>query len=376
MSLHEDARAALGELFIIGIGGWGATDGSGYELSDDSSAFLSQAKIGGVILFAHNYESPAQVAELTNQIQECRGGGNPIWICTDHEGGRVQRFKKGFTLIPDAATIAATDSPKLVFKLAEMMGKELRAVGVNVNFSPVADINTNPKNPIIGSRAFGSDEETVTKMVTAMVRGHIMGGVQACVKHFPGHGDTTTDSHLTLPKVSTPANVLREREFKPFVRSFKSRCAMVMTAHILCPSLDPERPSTLSSKTLRELMRKEMRYSKLIISDDMEMKAITDHFGAEEAPRLAIEAGCDLLIYRSEAGARHAYESLGKALDAGKLPPEMVLEAAQRSQQIKQEFFEGKYEPVIVTEVASKVGTPEYAQIVERVKAEAKARTS
>lgn len=371
MSLYDDARAALGELFIIGFG---AGNGAGFELSDETSAFLSQAKIGGVILFSHNYDSPAQVADLINQVQECRGTGLPLWVCADHEGGRVQRFKKGFTLIPEAATIAATDSPKLVFELAEMMGKELRTVGVNVNFSPVADINTNPKNPVIGNRAFGADEEMVTKMVTAMVRGHLMGGVQACVKHFPGHGDTTVDSHFALPRVDTPLDTLHNREFRPFIRSFKSRCAMVMTAHLVCPSIDPDRPSTLSAKTLRELLRKEMRYTKLIVSDDLEMKAITDHFGADEAPRLAIEAGCDLLIYRTESAARKAYAALERALEAGTLNPEHVLEAANRSKAIKQEFFEGKYTPAVVTEVAKLVGTEANAALVERVKAEAAAR--
>lgn len=363
MSILDDARKSLGELFILGF--------KGLELEDDTSAFISQAGIGGVIIFSHNYESPAQVAELVNQVQECRSK-LPLWVSVDHEGGRVQRFRKGFTRIPDAATISAANSPKLAFDIAEMMGKELKAVGINVNYCPIADINTNPKNPIIGARAFGNDEEQVSKMVTAMVRGHLVAGVQPCVKHFPGHGDTNTDSHFALPRVDTPLETLRDREFKPFVKAFKSRCSMVMTAHILCPGIDPERPSTLSSKTLREILRKELRYSKLIISDDMEMKAITDHFGPEDAPRLAIEAGCDLLIYRSEGAARHAYEALVKALEDGKLAPELVLEAANRSREVKKEAFP-KYEPVNVPDVTKKVGIPEHQALIEKLTASATA---
>ncbi len=357
MSNLTAARDALGELFIIGF--------NGLELADDTAAFLSQARIGGVILFAQNYESPGQVAELINQIQECRHD-LPLWVSVDHEGGRVQRFKKGFTRIPDAASISAKDSPKLAFEIAEVMAKELKAVGVNVNFAPVADINTNPKNPVIGNRAFGASEEEVTKMTSGILRGHLVHGVQPCVKHFPGHGDTTQDSHFALPKVDTPLETLQNREFRPFVRAFKSRCSMVMTAHVICTQIDPDRPATLSSKILREILRKELRYTKLIISDDMEMKAITDHFGAEDAPRLAVQAGCDILIYRSEAAARHAYSALLKALDEGTLAPELVLEAANRSRELKNEFLV-PYDSVNVPSVSKVIGCAQHAEIISRV---------
>lgn len=357
MANLEAARKALGQLFIIGF--------SGLELAEETGAFLSQAGIGGVILFSHNYENPGQLAELVNQVQECRVGV-PLWISVDHEGAKVQRFKKGFTRIPDAATIGACNSPKLTYELSEMMAKELRAVGVNINFFPVADIATNPRNPVIGARSFGDNEELVTKMVTAMVRGHLTAGVQPCVKHFPGHGDTSTDSHFALPRVDTPLEVLRDREFRPFVRAFKSHCALVMTAHIINPRLDPKLPATLSPLILREILRKEMRYNRVIVTDDMEMKAITDHFGAEDAPRMAIEAGCDLLVYRSEAAGRHAYASVLKALEDGKLNPAFVLEAEARISNLKKETI-AEYHPVPVAELSEKIGTPEHQALVERL---------
>jgi beta-N-acetylhexosaminidase len=357
MTRIDEARNAVGELFIMGF--------NGLELEDETSAFISQAGIGGVILFAQNYDSPAQVAELINQVQECRKD-LPLWVSVDHEGGRVQRFKKGFTKIPDAATISATNSPKLAFDIADVMAKELKAVGINLNYAPVVDINTNPKNPVIGSRSFGNNEEQVTKMISAIVRGHSVNHVQPCVKHFPGHGDTSVDSHLALPKVETPLNILCEREFRPFVKAFKSRCSMVMTAHILCTDIDPEKPATLSKKILREILRNELRYSKVIISDDLEMKAITDHYGAEAVPVMAIEAGCDLLIYRSEAAARHAYTSVMKALENGNLLPETVLEAANRSRSLKKEVLL-PYEPAVITEVAKKVGTAENQAIIDKL---------
>lgn len=357
MSLIEDARKELGQLFIMGF--------NGLELPDDTSAFIAQAEIGGVIFFSPNYENPGLLAELSNQIQGCRTE-LPLWISVDQEGGKVQRFKKGFTKIPEAAAIAAADSPKLAFDIAEVIAKELKAVGVNLNFSPVADILTNPKNQVIGSRAYGSTEEQVSKISTGIVRGHLVSGVQACVKHFPGHGETSTDSHFALPKVDVTLETLREREFRPFVKAFKSRCAMVMTAHILCTQIDPERPATLSHKILSDILRQELRYSRIIISDDMEMKAITDHFGQEDAPRLAIEAGCDILIYRSEARARHAYESLSKDLESGKLSPQVVIQAAQRVKTHKKEVLM-PYQQVTIADVATKVGTPEHQAVMQKI---------
>jgi len=361
MSLTKEAIENLGELFIMGF--------SGLELSPESASFMKQSRIGGVILFSPNYDSPAQVAELVTQVQECKSSA-PLWISVDHEGGKVQRFKKHFTRIPEAADIAATNSPNLAFEISSLMAKELAAVGVNLNFCPVADINTNPKNPIIGRRAFGETEDQVSKFVTAMVRGHLTNGVQPCVKHFPGHGDTTVDSHLALPKVTTPLSVLMERELKPFSKAFKAKCAMVMTAHILFPELDAEFPATLSSKILRKILREDLRFNKIIISDDLEMNAITDHYGAEDAPRLAIQAGCDLLIYRSEKATRLAHAALVKALETGKLAPEIVMTAVERCRSVKKEAL-SKYRAPVVAEAAKLVGLPEHLAIVNQIQPKA-----
>ncbi len=354
----EQAKDLLGELFLIGF--------SGTELDDETSAFLSQAKIGGVVLFTPNYENPEQITDLIHSVQDCRHGKLPLWICVDYEGGRVQRFKTHFTKIPEAEVVGKKDSPKLTFELSEMIGKELSSVGVNVNFAPVADINSNPKNPVIGSRAYGSTDERVSKMVTAVVRGHLSAGVAPCVKHFPGHGDTSVDSHFELPKVDVTLETLQNREFRPFQKGFRAGCRFVMTAHIVNPNLDPDYPATFSKKTLQGILRDELRYSGAVISDDMEMKAVTDHFGAEEAPRLAIEAGCDLLCYRSEKAARHAYAALLKALDDGKLSPDRVIESAQFLQEYKKEFL-GEYVKIDSRGASSRVGTAENQALVKKI---------
>jgi beta-N-acetylhexosaminidase len=357
MALLEAAKKVLGELFIIGF--------NGLEMSEETSAFISQAGIGGVILFAQNADTPAQIAELTNEIKATRKD-SPMIISVDHEGGKVQRFRRGFTKIPEAAAVAAMNSPKLAFEIAEVMAQELKAVGVNLNFCPVADIATNPKNPVIGSRSFGATEDEVSKYITAIIRGHLVHDVQICVKHFPGHGDTALDSHFALPSVDTPLETLRQREFKPFTKAFKSKCNLVMTAHIINTQVDPKIPATLSKIFLKDILRKELRFSKLVISDDLEMKAIADHYGADEAPRLALEAGCDLLIYRTEAAARHGYKALHRALDNKTLRAETVLEAAERILDFKKEHLRNNA-PVSVTSVSEKLTTPLSLSTVERV---------
>ncbi len=326
----DQAKEELGELFMTGI--------EGTTLSDDSSAFLSQAGIGGVLLFTQNYKDPDQLWQLTQSIQDCRRDSK-LWIAVDQEGGRVQRFKDPFSRLPTGAQVGRIDSPKLAFELGELMARELRSVGINVNFAPVADILTNPANPVIGDRAFGSDEAVVTKLVTAIVRGHVTQGVQPCVKHFPGHGDTSEDSHFALPSVETDVKTLESREWRPFVRSFKSRCSMVMIAHVIHRGLDPKFPATLSPTILKTHLREQMRYSKIIISDDLEMQAITDHFAADKAPLLALQAGCDLLIYRTEAAARKAYQVCQHALEDGSLDPAIVIESAARIRDVKTEVL-------------------------------------
>lgn len=361
MSLVERAQERLGELFVMGF--------EGKTLGDDTSAFISQARIGGVIFFTPNYDSPRQITALASQVQACcPQTAPPLWISVDQEGGKVQRFKNGFSIIPSAAAIGATNSPKLAFEIAEVMAKELRACGINLNFAPVADINTNPDNPVIGKldRSFGNNEDLVTKMVSSVVRGHVVQGVQPCLKHFPGHGHTTVDSHFGLPKITTSLNEMRLREFRPFTRGVRSRGEMIMSAHLVATAIDAERPATLSRIFLTEILREELQFEGLIFSDDMEMQAITDHFGADEAPRLAIDAGCDALIYRSEKATRHAYAALRKALEDGKLDPNLVITAAARHESVKRATL-GKYLVPDPATVPASVSRPEHDALMASV---------
>ncbi len=354
-SLFQQARATLGELVFTGF--------KGPELPASARDFLKKDAIGGIILFGQNYEGSGQVAELINQAQESRGSQLPLWVSVDHEGGRVQRFKKPFTKIPEAADIASKDSPKLAFEIARLIGRELKAVGVNLDFAPVADINTNPTNPVIGRRSFGGDEETVSKFVTSFVRGLLVEGVQPCIKHFPGHGDTHTDSHYALPAIDTDLETMRAREWRPFTKAMRSGCNFTMSAHIVCRKIDPTVPATLSHQIMTGLLREELRYTGVIVSDDMEMKAIADHFGAHDAPVRAIQAGCDLVIYRSEEAARIGFEGLVKGLEAGTLSPERVMDSVNRLRNLKREVLPA-WQPTVITEIENQIGTKEGLELV------------
>lgn len=357
MDLLSEAKQKLGELLIIGF--------EGKELSDDTSAFLQQAGIGGVIYFSHNYESPEQLQELSRQIQDCRGT-LPLWISIDQEGGRVQRLKNPFTVVPPAMQIAQSPSARATFDVAEMMARELKAVGVNLNYAPVADIFTNPDNTVIGDRAFGTHADAVNRVVTGVVRGHLLQGVQPCVKHFPGHGDTLLDSHEDLPVVDTDLETLRKREFLPFSRCFKSRCNMVMMAHILMTQIDPENPATLSKKIIQDILRDELRCSKLIVSDDLEMGAVTKRYSPEELPVKALNAGCNLLIYRSESAARKAYTACLEALEDGTLQSDHVIDSANLARSIKKEHLM-PYEPPPPQAIADHVGCKAHQDLIDRL---------
>ena len=352
------ALKLLGELFIMGVPGFG--------VEPQVSKFIRECNIGGVLYFSKNFDHPEQIAQFSNELQECRQD-LPLWIAVDYEGGRVQRFKKGFTRIPDAKTVGSHHSPSLTLALSELIASELKAVGINLNFAPVLDILTHEQNPVIGDRAFARTAEEVTQMGAAFVAGHLNQGVQPCIKHFPGHGDTETDSHLALPRIDIDKEVLQAREWLPFVRAFKLNCNFVMTAHILNPKLDPNLPATLSKHVVTEILRQELHYRGLVVSDDLDMKAITDHYGAKDAPRMAIEAGCDLLIYRTDESARVGYQALSEAIHASSEFAARVISSATQIQKMKTQVLL-PYTPVTIAEVKNSLETSESRSLVERIK--------
>jgi beta-N-acetylhexosaminidase len=325
-----DSGYSVAELVMMGF--------SGKTLSNETLSTLKNERPSLFILFAHNYESKEQLIELNDELQrkcEEAGSSTPVMISVDQEGGRVQRFRNQFTLLPTAQKVGLRNEPNLAFELAQIQARELFAAGIQLNFAPVCDINTNPSNPVIGDRAYGDNLDVVTRMSSASVLGHLSEGVEPCIKHFPGHGDTHLDSHESLPTVNTPLDVLKKREWVPFQRAIKAGTNFLMSAHILLPHLDPVNPGTLSPTFLNQYLRKELQYQGIITSDDMEMGAITKNYGAEEAPLLALKAGCDVLCYRSEGAALIAIESIKKALKDQKLSSDQLKLSIDRVRKVR-----------------------------------------
>lgn len=336
----------IGQLIMTGI--------SGTQLTDDERAFLESENIGGVLLFSHNYDSPAQLAELVNNIQQTRNE-YPLFIAVDNEGGRVFRFKSGFTQFPPMFDVGLTDSPKLCFHIAKIMADELSACGVNFNLSPVCDIWTNEKNKVIGDRAFGKDEETVSKFVSSIIRGLQTHGILSCAKHFPGHGCTKKDSHYDLPIVKRTREELEEVEFKPFIKAIKSRVECVMMAHLIVDAIDSELPTSLSPAAYK-ILRDEFKHTKLIITDDMEMKAITDNYGVGEAAVMAVTAGADIVEYRSMENAKIALEALKEAKRTKVIKNDRLKESFDRITAAKKEYL-SEYNPIYIPEITKKINT-------------------
>lgn len=327
---------------------------SGLTLTSDEAGFLEKENIGGVLLFSKNFESPAQLAELVNSIQKCRRE-YPLLIAVDHEGGRVMRFRSHFTQFPAMMDIANLGSPKICFHTTKIMAEELSACGINLNLSPVCDITNNPNNKVIGDRAFGTDEESVSKFVSSAIRGFQTNGVMACAKHFPGHGCTTKDSHDDLPVIKKSIEELRETEFQPFIKAVKSRVEFMMMAHLQVDAIDEQWPTSLSEKA-HAIVRDEFRFKKVIISDDMQMGAIIKRFGADEAAVRAIVAGADIIEYRDMAEAERALQALRQALKVKELKNEEVLAKAARITEVKQQYL-SEYKPIYIPEITKKLGT-------------------
>lgn len=347
----------IGQLVFTGI--------SGLTLTDDEKKFIEKEDIGGVILFKNNYETPAQLAELVNSIQMLRKE-YPLFIATDHEGGRVVRFKTHFTQFPPMLEIAKLDSPKLVFEVATIMAEELLACGVNLNLAPVCDIWNNDQNKVIWDRAFGTDHETVSKFISSMIRGFQTNNLLSCAKHFPGHGNTLKDSHVDLPIVKKSLAEIRAEEIQPFIKAIKARVDMVMMAHIIVEEIDPDLPCSLSP-IAHEILRKELKYKGLILSDDMQMKAITDHRGTGEAAMMAIRAGSDLVEYRDMDQAILGLEGLKKAQKDKTIKAADFADRLGRITEAKKAYFTD-YKPIYVPDLEKKFNRKVTAAFVEDLK--------
>jgi len=314
------------------------------------SEFRSLARdfqLGGVILFARNIEAPEHVAELSHDVQSL-ASGVPLWVSIDQEGGRVARLRAPFTEWPPMAVLGRCGDTGLASRFAAALAAELKAVGITLDYAPVLDIHTNLDNPVIGDRALAGDAGMVGALGSAIVRGLQDHGVAACGKHFPGHGDTSVDSHDELPVVEHEAERLRRVEFAPFRDAIRAGVAFVMTAHLLVPALDEYSPATLSKSIVSGLLREELGFDGVILSDDLEMEALAKNSTTPEAAVKAIAAGCDgVLVCRARAKDRSrdidvmaaVLEALVHAVEDGRISYKQLEDALRRQRRAKERFL-------------------------------------
>ncbi|CAL9427810.1 Beta-hexosaminidase [Streptomyces sp. enrichment culture] len=283
-------------------------------------------------LFGRNITSPEQLAALTARLRAER---DDVLVAIDEEGGDVTRLEaRTGSSFPGNHALGAVDDVELTRGVAAELGRRLAACGVNFDWAPSADVNSDPGNPVIGVRSFGADPALVARHTAAYVTGLQSAGVAACTKHFPGHGDTAVDSHLALPRIDADPDVLAERELAPFRAAIAAGTRAVMSAHILVPALDPDHPATLSRRILTGLLRDELGYDGLIVTDGMEMRAVSATYGIERGSVLALAAGADAICVggglADEGTVRRLRDALVAAVRAGDLPEERLAEAAER----------------------------------------------
>jgi beta-N-acetylhexosaminidase len=325
-------RREIGQLLIAGF--------NGHQLSPELRALAREFGLGGVILFARNVAEPEQVAELAFDASRLTPD-LPCWVSVDQEGGRVARLKAPFTEWPPMATLGRSGDVALAERFARALAAELKSVGITLDYAPVLDIHTNPKNPVIGDRALAGKAEQVARLGAAIVRALQGEGIAACGKHFPGHGDTATDSHFELPLVEHPPERLRDTEFVPFRAAIDAGVATIMTAHVLVPSLDEKRPASLSRRIVHELLREELKFDGVILSDDLEMKAVAAEFEVPSAAVMAIQAGCDgVLICSGDHDTQAAaLETIIHAVEEQRVPLARIEDALKRQRRAKERFL-------------------------------------
>jgi beta-N-acetylhexosaminidase len=336
-------RREIGQLLI---GSLPAT-----RITPELRSLAREFQLGGVIFFARNIEEAEQVADLSRDVQTL-AGDLPLWVSVDQEGGRVARLRAPFTEWPAMAALGRSGDETLARRFAAALAAELAAVGVTLDYAPVLDIHTNPKNPIIGDRALAADAQQVARLGAVIVQALQAGGVAACGKHFPGHGDTAVDSHLELPLVEHPPDRIRRVECVPFRAAIAAEVAFIMTAHILVPALDEVHPATLSRRIVAGILRDELDFTGVILSDDLEMKAIAATYSVPDAAVQAIAAGCDgVLICSGDVETQATtLEALVHAVEDGRIPYGRLEDAQKRLRHAKERFL--RTVPPVVKRVA------------------------
>lgn len=347
----------VGQMLMPDFRNWqkqGESKATGFtEMNDEVGTIIQKYHLGGVILFAENVVGTEQTVRLIDGLQNA-SPELPLFITIDQEGGIVTRLQTG-TNLPGNMALGATESEKYAYQTGKIIGEELSSLGVNVNFGPSLDVNNNPENPVIGVRSYSSNPDLVSKLGIQTIKGLQRQNVAATAKHFPGHGDTATDSHYGLPLVTHDKDRLHAVELLPFQNAIDEGVDMIMTAHVQFPAFDDTTyiskkdgqeilvPATLSKKVLTGLLREEMEFEGVIVTDALNMKAISDNFGQEEAVVLALKSGVDIALMPAQVNSLEmeknlasVYNAVLEAIESGDLPMEQVNASVERILKLKE----------------------------------------
>lgn len=353
----------IGQLFLISF--------EGVVVPPEVVSLIRDHPIGGVLLFASNCPTVSRTRELIAELKSY-AKGPPLCVAVDHEGGRVHRLPKPVTHFPPMRTIGRLmerlPSSAVALEVGRAMGRELKALGVDWNLAPVVDVDTNPSNPVIGDRAFSNNAEVVALAASQIIQGLQESNVAACAKHFPGHGDTDEDSHEVSPRLPHNMKRLESLELVPFKAAIQQKVASIMPAHVMYCGVDKEIPATFSVKILRDLLRTELGFDGVIVSDSLDMGAVTKFGTLEERCFKALQAGCDWLIVGKEPQKIPAVlEAFEKGMQKGTFPSaERVASALERIQKFKAQFCshrggEAAPNPKVI-------GSKEHQEILNKIK--------
>lgn len=327
MSLEEK----IGQMILAGI--------SGTTMDANTKKLVNQFHIGGIIFYKNNFNTPAQTIQLVNQLKTENSSRLPLFLSTDQEGGRVTRLPGGLTNFPTNEQIGKVNNREFSYKIGTLLGRELKEFGLNLDFAPALDINSNPNNPVIGDRSFGNNPEIVSELGIQTMKGIQSQNVIPTIKHFPGHGDTSVDSHLDLPIVNKSLKELKELELIPFERAIDDGADVVMVAHILLPKLDKTNPASMSKAIMTDLLRNKLSFNGVIITDDMTMGAITEHFDIGKAAVESVKAGSDIiLVGHNYNNVVEIISSLKTAVQNGEISEQRLNESTERIIQLKRKY--------------------------------------
>jgi beta-N-acetylhexosaminidase len=348
----------------------------GTALNEADLDLLNQWQVGAIVLLPSNIENPGQLTRLSNSIQNTllENGGTPAFIAVDQEGGIIAHLDEGFTRWPVPSLLTATQNPQLAYQSGQALADEMLAVGINMNLAPVADLHSNRANPIIGRRSFGSDAALVSPIISSFIEGMQDNGVMATVKHFPGHGDTTSDSHLGLPELSSTEFDLANRELIPFAAAIDAEVGAVMVAHIYFSEIDASPiPASFSENIITGILREDMAYEGIVITDALDMDAIDTVYSPSESAIMAIEAGNDFVLlgaHISQNAQAQAMQAVVDAVRSGQIPESRIDESVRRVLSAKERFGLFNWQSLNSSTAESRIDIASHEALIEAIFAE------